>query len=336
MFGPSPGRAAAALVLTLALPCTTAAQAGVPLSGRLVNSLSGDPLGGAIVEIEELKRETTAAPDGSFSFDAVPPGAYHLFVRAQGYSTRRTEVQVALGAPPIELQVDFDLHFEEVVTVGPESRSQFDSLQPVAVLSGQELTKQLGMSLGATLEQQPGVSSRSLGPAPARPVIRGLDGDRVLILQDGQQLGDLSSQSGDHGVTVNPASAASIEVVRGPATLLYGANAIGGIVNIITDEIAMRPETGVGGTFTLDAGTAASEGGAAGDLHLGNGTLHCTWAAAAGVLGTWPPRRVRSRTPSPEADLATSACPGRVSAAMSAAAMATTTPGMACPLSRVA
>ena len=273
MFGPSPGRAAAALVLTLALPCTTAAQAGVPLSGRLVNSLSGDPLGGAIVEIEELKRETTAAPDGSFSFDAVPPGAYHLFVRAQGYSTRRTEVQVALGAPPIELQVDFDLHFEEVVTVGPESRSQFDSLQPVAVLSGQELTKQLGMSLGATLEQQPGVSSRSLGPAPARPVIRGLDGDRVLILQDGQQLGDLSSQSGDHGVTVNPASAASIEVVRGPATLLYGANAIGGIVNIITDEIAMRPETGVGGTFTLDAGTAASEGGAAGDLHLGNGTL---------------------------------------------------------------
>jgi iron complex outermembrane receptor protein len=129
------------------------------------------------------------------------------------------------------------------------------------------------MSLGATLENQPGVASRSFGPAPARPVIRGLDGDRVLILQDGQRLGDLSSQSGDHGVNVNPAAATSIEVVRGPATLLYGANAIGGLVNIITDEIPTRPETGVGGNFTFDAGSGASEGGAAGDLHVGNGTV---------------------------------------------------------------
>ena len=83
----------------------------------------------------------------------------------------------------------------------------------------------------------PASPSRSFGPAPARPVIRGLDGDRVLILQDGQRIGDLSSQSGDHGVTINPAAAQRIEVVRGPATLLYGANAIGGLVNVITDEI---------------------------------------------------------------------------------------------------
>ena len=123
------------------------------------------------------------------------------------------------------------------MSVSAEARSQFEAFQPTSVLAGQELTKQLEMSLGATLENQPGVASRSFGPAPARPVIRGLDGDRVLILQDGQRMGDLSSQSGDHGVTINPAAAQRIEVVRGPATLLYGANAIGGLVNVITDDI---------------------------------------------------------------------------------------------------
>src|SRR5687767_15865282 len=108
------------------------------------------------------------------------------------------------------------------------------------------------MSLGATLENQPGVASRSFGPTPARPVIRGLDGDRVLILQDGQRMGDLSSQSGDHGVSVNPAAAQRIEVVRGPATLLYGANAIGGLVNVITEDIPTTPVQGASGNFTGD------------------------------------------------------------------------------------
>jgi iron complex outermembrane receptor protein len=104
-------------------------------------------------------------------------------------------------------------------------------------------------------------------------VVRGLDGDRVLILQDGQRLGDLSSQSGDHGVPINPAAAQRIEVVRGPATLLYGANAIGGLVNVITDEIPTKPMMGASGNFTFDLGTAAKEGAAAGDVHLGNGTF---------------------------------------------------------------
>ena len=157
--------------------------------------------------------------------------------------------------------------------MSPDARSQFESFQPTSVLAGQELSKQLEMSLGATLESQPGVASRSFGPAPARPVVRGLDGDRVLILQDGQRLGDLSSQSGDHGVPINPAAAQRIEVVRGPATLLYGANAIGGLVNVITDEIPTKPQMGASGNFTFDLGTAAEEAAAAGDVHVGNGTI---------------------------------------------------------------
>jgi iron complex outermembrane receptor protein len=102
-------------------------------------------------------------------------------------------------------------------------------------------------------------------------VIRGLDGDRVLVLQDGQRMGDLSSQSGDHGVPVNPAAARKIEVVRGPATLLYGANAIGGLVNVLTDQIPSEQTTRPSGTFTFDFGSNGGQAGGAGDVHVGNG-----------------------------------------------------------------
>ena len=217
----------------------------------------------------------------------------------------------------------------------PDARSQFESFQPTSVLAGQELSKQLEMSLGATLESQPGVASRSFGPAPARPVVRGLDGDRVLILQDGQRMGDLSSQSGDHGVPINPAAAQRIEVVRGPATLLYGANAIGGLVNVITDEIPTKPHDGRERQLhvrsrqrrrrrrrppaTCTSATARSR---------------CTPAAAAAARATWRHRKATSPTRSRGAASATSACRGPARRATSAAATATTTRNTAFPSSK--
>ena len=285
------------LAMVVAISPHPAAQAGTQVSGRLLNSLSGDPIAGATVVLEELKRETLTAPDGTFVFENVPPGSYHAAVRAQGYSSRRTEVIAVAGGKPIDVTVDPELHFEEVLSVGPDARSQFESFQPTSVLAGQELSKELEMSLGATLESQPGVASRSFGPAPSRPVVRGLDGDRVLILQDGQRLGDLSSQSGDHGVPINPAAAQRIEVVRGPATLLYGANAIGGLVNVITDEIPTKPMIGASGNFTFDVGTAANEGGAAGDVHIGNGTFVAHFGGGG---------RRSGKVATPEGDLANS------------------------------
>ncbi len=270
-----PGSVAAGLAVVLVASVASAQS----VSGRLVNSLSGEPIAGAVVEVEGQRRQTVSAADGSFALDGLPNGTHHLIVRAQGYSSRRTEIKVvgamgALGAPGVgalTVPVDPELHFEEVVSVGPEARSQFDSIQATSVLSGQELTKQLATSLGATLENQSGVTSRSFGPAPSRPVIRGLDGDRVLILQDGQRMGDLSSQSGDHSVTINPASADRIEVVRGPATLLYGANAVGGLVNVITNDIPMKAIRGTSGNMTFDLASAAAEAGAAANLQTGNG-----------------------------------------------------------------
>jgi iron complex outermembrane receptor protein len=263
---------AACLLAAPAAGAQSGAQSGATVSGLLLNSVTGAPVPGTVT-IDELKREVSVAPDGTFTFEHVPPGAYHVSVRAPKFRTGRSEITVTAGGPALTLTIDPEVHYEEIVSVSPEARSQFESYQPTTVLAGQELDKQVEMSLGGTLEGQPGVASRSFGPAPARPVIRGLDGDRVLILQDGQRVGDLSSQSGDHGVPINPAAARRIEVIRGPATLLYGANAIGGLVNVITEEIPRTPQEGAEGTATLDVGSGAREGSGAVDLHVGNGRV---------------------------------------------------------------
>ncbi|MEZ5287942.1 MAG: TonB-dependent receptor [Vicinamibacterales bacterium] len=315
------------LIVACLAPVAAAAQAGsATLTGTVTRAGSGDPMAGAAVVVEELRRETRTAADGTFRMTGLAPGEYHVSVRAEGYSSRRTEVTVGETGATLDLQVDLDLHFAEVLSVSPNPRPQFESFQPTSVLAGRELSQQLDDTIGATLESQPGVNVRSLGPGPARPVIRGLDGDRVLVLQDGQRTGDVSSQSGDHGVPVNPASAQRIEVVRGPATLLYGANAIGGLVNVVTDQIpterVMRPT----GSFTFDAGSNSNPAGAAGDVHLGNGrfAMHLGGGADTG-RGATTRRRARWTTRSRAAASSTSAARGPASASTRAPAMVTTT-----------
>src|SRR5687768_7315135 len=108
----------------------------------------------------------------------------------------------------------------------------------------------------------------SFGPGSSRPVIRGFDGDRVLVLQDGVRSGSVGSQSGDHGETVDPLSAERIEIVKGPATLLYGSNAIGGVVNVIGHH-EDEGHDGLRGFFTGVAGSADNQAGAAGGIEYG-------------------------------------------------------------------
>jgi iron complex outermembrane receptor protein len=244
--------------------------AGVTVSGRLFHSVSAQPIADALVRVEGTKLETKSKADGTYAIANVPAGAYHLVVTAKGFVPTRAELAVAQSPVAADVPVDPELHYTEVVSVAPDARNQFDAYQPTVVLGGQDLLKQLGTTIGATLATQPGVAERSIGPGPSRPVIRGLDGDRVLILEDGQRVGDLSSQSADHGVPVNPAAATRIEVVRGPATLLYGSNAIGGLVNVINDTIPARPVNGTHGGATVDFGSAASEAVGGGDVTWGN------------------------------------------------------------------
>jgi iron complex outermembrane receptor protein len=273
------------------LPSAASAQqtdATGTVSGR-VTSAAGRPVSGAIVLLETVSSasNTTTGSDGVFTFSNVAPGAYHVTIRSDGFLPSRTELTVSASTPRLEITLAADPHFSEVVSVSPDARSQFDSYQPASVLGGQELARELQPTIGATLGDQPGVATRSFGPGPARPVIRGFDGDRVLVLQDGQRMGDLSSQSGDHGVNVNPAAASKIEIVRGPATLLYGANAIGGLVNVITRSIPTAPVQGATGNLTFDLGSAASEAGGAGDVTVGRGHVAAHFSGSGSRSGDY-------------------------------------------------
>ncbi|MEZ5317896.1 MAG: TonB-dependent receptor [Vicinamibacterales bacterium] len=278
-----------ALTILLAPAAARAAAAQAASVAGTVKTAAGRPVANAAVVLEgpQATKATVTDPDGRFSIPAVPPGTYHLVITADGYLTTRTELTVGTSAPPVDVTLAADPHFSEVVSVSPDPRSAFDSYQPTVVLGGQDLAKQLQSTLGLTLENQPGMASRSFGPGPSRPVIRGLDGDRVLVLEDGNRMGDLSSQSGDHGVNVNPASAEKIEVVRGPATLLYGSNAIGGLVNVITDDIPTKPVATPTGTITLDSSSAAPGGGGAGSVTAGRGPLAVHFSASGRRSGDY-------------------------------------------------
>jgi iron complex outermembrane receptor protein len=107
------------------------------------------------------------------------------------------------------------------------------------------------------LENKPGIAVTSLGPATGRPVIRGLGGDRILVLEDGQRLGDMSSLSSDHAVAADPLTARQVEVVRGPMSLLYGSSALGGVVNLVRDEIPTSMPQEMHGAFSLQGATVS-------------------------------------------------------------------------------
>ena len=264
------------------LPSPAQPAAPVTVTGQVRRFGSLRPVSGATVIVEGTAIEATTDSDGRFTLQNVPGSSRHIIIASPGFLPLRTELVLAGGqAAPLDAILNEEVHYTEVVSVSPEARDQFASYQPTSVLAGQDLNRELQASLGATLQSEPGVAERSFGPGPSRPVIRGLDGDRVLILEDGQRVGDLSSQSGDHSVPVNPASASRIEVVRGPATLLYGANAIGGLVNVISETIPTRPVQGAHGAVVLDLGTAANEFVGATDVSVGNGR----WAFRAGGSG---------------------------------------------------
>ncbi len=131
----------------------------------------------------------------------------------------------------------------EISVLGtPERRSPFDFLPTVSKLGGGKLDRKKEATLGETLSKEAGVSSSFFGPNASRPVIRGLDGDRVRMLENGIGLLDASGASPDHAVSVDPMLVESIEILRGPSALIYGSSAIGGVVNLRTNRIS---ETGI-------------------------------------------------------------------------------------------
>ena len=109
----------ALLVLFCFVPLLAFGQTGTTVSGKITQTENGMPLSGALVVIDELRLEVRAGDDGGYRFENVPVGEYHIGVRAEGYSTRRTELTVGTNPVTLDISVDFDLHFAEVLSVSP-------------------------------------------------------------------------------------------------------------------------------------------------------------------------------------------------------------------------
>ena len=147
-----------------------------------------------------------------------------------------------------------------VVTTSPfKDRSDLDMAQPVTVLKGEDLRRKRESSIGDTLSRELGVASSSFGPGAGRPIIRGLDGPRVQVLENGISTLDLSTTSPDHAVTVESFNASQIEILRGPAVLLYGGGATGGVVNVVTGRIPSRLFKSPTGDVEIRGNTATEE-----------------------------------------------------------------------------
>lgn len=182
----------------------------------------------------------------------------------------RAQTPAASAPPPPEEKEHVERLDKFVVSVGPDPKSSFDLAQGTSVLVGDELRKAAQATLGQTLAGTPGVASTYYGPGASRPIIRGLGGDRVRVLDNGVGALDASSVSPDHNTALEPLFASRIEVLRGPSTLLYGGSAVGGVVNVIDNTIPdAAPEKPFSGALELRGGGASDE--RTGVLSVGGG-----------------------------------------------------------------
>jgi iron complex outermembrane receptor protein len=156
-----------------------------------------------------------------------------------------------------------------IITASPLGLSVLQSSTPVSILSGDELEKNQSATLGETLKSLPGVNSTYFGPVASSPIIRGLDGPRVKVLQNGMDSSDASRVGPDHIATTEVSTATQIEVLRGPSTLLYGSGAIGGVVNVVDNRLPKTRQEGLSGRVSALHDTVSNERTISTDLNGG-------------------------------------------------------------------
>lgn len=227
-------RRGAAIAAWLALPSPVAAQGGAVLAG-LVTGPGGAPLAEARVELVESGHAVTAGTDGRFRLGPVAAGTYRVRVARIGFAPRAERVvlrdgEVAtleLALEPVAVEI---APLQVTATALPTS--VLDAPQAVASLDSTALRRMRAPTLAETIQQLPGVQNASTGPGIGRPVVRGLAGSRVLVVADGQRM-EFQQWGEEHAPSVEVDGAAAVEVVRGPASVLYGSDALGGVVNVV-------------------------------------------------------------------------------------------------------
>jgi len=228
------------------------------LSGR-VRTADGTPIAGAMVSLPELNRQVLTDAQGAFRFVSLPAGQLVLVARAPGYAAVTSRVkagdQVDLRLQPSATVEIADL----VVTAAPGAIEGDRSPLANTVLGGRELASTRNVAIANATDELPGVRSLTTGGQIAKPIIRGLTGSRVLVMDQGHRLEDYS-WSDEDGPSIDAALVGRVEVIRGPASVLYGSDALTGVVNALApalpDAVGRQPEHG----WRIGLGFASNNG----------------------------------------------------------------------------
>ncbi len=246
------------------------AQNTARISGKIIFEGNSRPLIGASIKLVQIDRTAVAGADGTYEFGGLAAARYTVIAHFGGFEDAARSIVLVSGSSGV---VDFVLQLSGVkeqvtVTATGNKQAAFDAIQPTIAVGSNRILERGSVGLGDAIGNQSGVTMRTATPASSRPVIRGFDGDRVLVTTDGIRDGSVSALSENEAEPIDLMSLDRIEVVRGPSTLLYGSNAIGGVVNAISrhaDEFRRGPN----GYFTAIGGSNNGQAAASGGLDYG-------------------------------------------------------------------
>ncbi len=242
------------------------------------------PVAGATVTAVGTTAGVTTAKDGTFRLE-LAAGEQSLVIRHVGYRSKHLSVSLPDMADTfMEITLGGEVIQSEDILITASLLQRITRYQPVQSFHATRIQQRNTTSMGTLLDGESGVAMRSMGPAPARPVVRGMDGERIQILQNGMKMGDISATAHDHAVFLDPMTAYRVDIVRGPASLLYGSSALGGLVNVHTEDIASQWSRGLGGYTGMEAQSATR--GIAGATRWNYGTDSVNLTARGSIRQT--------------------------------------------------
>ena len=222
---------------------------------------AGQSVVGASVRLVELDRVQRTGAHGYFTFAGVPKGSYTVFVSLSGYASSSKTVVVSgtMASAAFDLKPSAVALQEIVVSATPLPRAITDQYQSVDSKSQVDFLSSTGTSFAEKLSDLPGVTVRSNGSAPSRPILRGLTDNEVLVVENGLRMGDIATYDPAHATPLEALGVAQVDVVRGPSAILYGPNTLGGLVNVITNIVPAISDHALSGTVNLEGNSVSGE-----------------------------------------------------------------------------
>lgn len=245
-------------LIFLLLAVNTAIFGQTNLSGTVLDSETSMPVVGATIYIPKIERGTVTDLDGKFKFEGLPEGKFDLVISSLGYSSTTIKAEF-----PSENNLEVSLlptaiEIEEVIISTPFHQLQSENVMKVERATLEEISKTGALNLAEGVTAIAGVQSITTGPGIGKPVIRGLSSNRVLVYTQGVRL-ENQQFGGEHGLGVNSSGIESVEVIKGPASLLYGSDALGGVLYLNPEKYADADSTEVDGKLTYFTNTLGTE-----------------------------------------------------------------------------